>query len=58
MKLCNTCRFWKEWTDESYNGEKGDCRANTPIVAGTSEQGYTCWPATKNIDWCGKHQPV
>lgn len=43
---CLYCRYWQP--------ETGECRINPPVVAGTSELGYTMWPTTKPTDGCSK----
>lgn len=51
---CSNCRFWREYPKTLGFDGKGDCHKNAPVVAGTSESGYGCWPDTKSNDWCGE----
>ena len=51
---CKDCGFWYEWTHKK---DKGDCRKNAPVVAGTSEEWYACWPDTNSYDFCGESKP-
>ena len=62
IRKCEKCIWWVEWTYKTeeylkkypHNKDKGDCRFRDPVVAGTSEKGYTCWPDTNKGDWCGE----
>lgn len=59
---CEVCRWWQEWPFKTeqyllkcpHNKDKGDCRKNAPVVAGTSEEGYGCFPDMNKFDWCGE----
>ena len=45
---CATCRFYLHRGEPFTHGE---CRRHAPISVEEN------WPATKQTDWCGDHEP-
>ncbi len=57
-RTCRSCKWWKSY-DRQYSGE---CHRHPPGVATeTNRDGHVCsltaWPATRESDTCGEHQP-
>lgn len=56
---CGTCRFWV--ADYFLDGSLpaiGQCRRRAPYPNATALQDAdTVWPSTRQLDYCGEHQP-
>ncbi len=51
---CGNCRFAR--IHSIHQAQELRCHRNSPVVAGTSEHGYSMWPLISAGDWCGEYQ--
>ena len=47
---CADCRFW----EPEEGMPSGECRRRAPVAVAVEPEGWTGWPRTAGVDWCGE----